>query len=80
MFASFTSGFRNKPLKDYNWNFYSELIEKKDVIIPINPEGWKINVKARPQNQFFVFIENTIDRIKYDNTKTPDFGSLKGLC
>ena len=48
MFASFTSGFRNKPLKDYNWNFYSELIEKKDVIIPINPEGWKINVKARP--------------------------------
>jgi hypothetical protein len=46
LISSLTSHFHSKPFIDYNWPLYSQSIGKEDVVIPINPEGWQINVKA----------------------------------
>lgn len=48
MFASFTSGFRSKPLEDYRWASYSTIIGKEDVLIPINPKGWNVHLESHP--------------------------------
>ena len=46
LISSLTSGFHSKPFIDYNWKLYSESIGKKDIIVPINPEGWEMSIKA----------------------------------
>jgi len=45
LLSSLSSGFRSKFI-DYNWKFYSKSIGYEDVVIPINPEGWQIDIKA----------------------------------
>ncbi len=49
LFSSLTSDFYGKKFIDYNWKLQSESIGEKDTIIPINPEGWTMPVKARPK-------------------------------
>lgn len=46
LISSLTSGFHSKPFVDYNWTSYSQSIGKEDIVIPINPPSWQINVKA----------------------------------
>ena len=46
LISSLTSRFHSKPFIDYNWPLYSQSIGKEDIVIPINPVGWQINVKA----------------------------------
>jgi hypothetical protein len=48
LISSLTSRFHSRKFIDYNWKLYSKLIGSKDVVIPINPEGWTIPIKARP--------------------------------
>jgi hypothetical protein len=45
-FSALTSNFRSSYI-DFNWLFYSKNIGKEDIVIPINPKGWQIYVKAR---------------------------------
>ncbi len=47
LISALTSSFRSPALIDYDWRSYSSMIGKEDVAIPINPQGWKIPVKAR---------------------------------
>jgi hypothetical protein len=44
--SSLTSHFRSKPFVDYQWSLYSQSIGKQNVVIPINPKGWHIPIKA----------------------------------
>ena len=46
LISSVASGFHSKPFIDYNWNSYSKLIGKEDVVIPINPKGWHMHIKV----------------------------------
>ena len=48
LISSLIGDFRSKPLIDYNWSFYSKSIGKKDVVIPINPQGWQMQIEAHP--------------------------------
>jgi hypothetical protein len=45
--SSLTSHFHSKPFVDHQWQAYSQLIGKKDIVIPINPPGWQIPIKAQ---------------------------------
>ena len=49
LISSLTSGFHSIGFVDYNWKLYSKSIGREDVIIPINPEGWQIHIKAHPK-------------------------------
>lgn len=49
LISSLTSGFHSLGFVDYNWKLYSKAIGNEDVIIPINPEGWQIHIKANPK-------------------------------
>ncbi len=46
--SSLRSHFRSPPFKDRHWETYSAHIGKEDIVIPINPKGWKITVVAEP--------------------------------
>ena len=46
--SALTSNFASHFI-DYNWLFYSKGIGNKDIVIPINPPGWQINIKAGKQ-------------------------------
>ena len=48
LLSSLTSGFHSQPFKDFNWDQSSHLIMKnQNVIIPINPSGWCVNVTSK---------------------------------
>ncbi len=49
LISSLTSGLHSREFIDYNWKLHSKSIGKEDVVIPINPEGWKMTVKAHPK-------------------------------
>ena len=47
LISSLTSNFHSQSMVDYDWNSYSKLIGKKDIVIPINPPGWTLEIKRR---------------------------------
>jgi hypothetical protein len=47
LISSLTSHFHSKPFVDYQWYLYSQAIGKQDIVVPINPKGWQIFVKAK---------------------------------
>lgn len=49
LISSLTSGFHSRGFLDYNWKLHSKSIGREDIIIPINPEGWQIDIKAHPK-------------------------------
>ncbi len=46
LIASLTSGFRSDPLPDKAWHNYCERIGEEPLVVPINPEGWKIRIEG----------------------------------
>jgi len=46
--SSLTSHFQGAPFVDYQWSYRCQSIGVKDVVIPLNPNGWKMTVKAKP--------------------------------
>jgi hypothetical protein len=51
LISSLTSRFHSAPFIDYKWRLYSKSIGKEDAVIPINPKGWQIHIRADPQLQ-----------------------------
>lgn len=46
--SAITSNFQSQ-FNDNNWKLYSKDIGNKDLVIPINPPGWQIQIKAHEQ-------------------------------
>ena len=47
LISSFNNKFNSKALTDYNWQSYSDRIGRENLSIPINPEGWIVNLDAK---------------------------------
>lgn len=47
LISSFKNEFRSQAFIDYNWQSYSDRIDQENLAIPINPEGWSIDVNVK---------------------------------
>lgn len=71
LLSSLTSEFRAKPLVDYAWGHYSQLIGKKNITIPLNPAGWKILVSKHPYTRLADVLPE--DVLEYQLLKLADY-------
>lgn len=50
LISSLNNKFHSQAFIDYNWQSYSDRIGKESLAIPINPEGWIVNLDASPKS------------------------------
>lgn len=52
VWSSLIFSFHSAPLADYHWRYYSTLLkEKQEIMIPINPPGWYIELHRTQPDQ-----------------------------
>ena len=47
LISSLNNKFHSQAFIDYNWQSYSDRIGQENLAIPINPEGWSIDVNVK---------------------------------
>ena len=50
LISSLNNKFHSQAFIDYDWKSYSDRIGKESLAIPINPEGWIVNLDASPRS------------------------------